>query len=322
MSSHIARLRALAVIVSAGVLTPSLAHGYVRYKTECGAPFYWPDKSHLITAYPNDLSAQMTSDQINTAVSGAAAAWSQDAGANACTYNVINIALSTDPTPVAEYDHKNSLIFRSTSWCAPTDVPPKCSYDPQALALTSLFVSKSGSTAGQIKDADVEVNALNFVWTDIAMMPNPNDQDLQNALTHEFGHFIGLDHTCWIAGSLPTDDAGAPIVPLDYMGNPVPECSNTLPASIRDTTMYPSAPPDDTSKRTIEDDDRLGLCSIYPAATGQPSAGSCPDSGPSCNCAVVPTGPGAVVGAGVLALGAVVFARRRRHRRQQRRSGS
>jgi MYXO-CTERM domain-containing protein len=321
MIPHIARLRALAVVVSAGVLVPSLAHGYVRYKTECGAPFYWPDKSHLITGYPNDMAGMMTSDQINTAAGGAAAAWSQDAGDNACTYNVINLALSTDATPVAEYDHKNSLIFRRTSWCAPTDVPPKCSYDPQALALTSLFVSRGGSTAGQIKDADVEVNALNFTWTDIVMNPSATtSQDLQNALTHEFGHFIGLDHTCWIAGSLPTDDAGAPIVPLDYMGNPVPECSNTLPLSIRETTMYPSAPPDDTSKRTIEADDRLGLCQIYPVSTGQPSAGSCPDS-TSCNCAVVPSGPGAVVGAGLLLLGAVVFARRRR-RRQQRRQRS
>ena len=61
-------------------------------------------------------------------------------------------------------------------------------------------------------------------------------QDLQNALTHEMGHLIGLDHTCW---SGPT--SGMPD-PLDNIGNPVPEC-NAASADVQATTMFPSASP-------------------------------------------------------------------------------
>jgi len=104
-------------------------------------------------------------------------------------------------TPVARYDYKNSLVFRTTTWCAPSDAAGTCSYDAAALAITSVFVNKKD---GHIRDADIEVNSKNFIWTDLDIDPTAHGkQDLQNALAHEMGHLVGLDHTCVPAGVEP-----------------------------------------------------------------------------------------------------------------------
>jgi hypothetical protein len=303
-----ARALALAAL-AAVVLAPLPARAYVRYKTDMDKAFFWPTISQTITGNPGDMNGMMTVPEVTNAVTAAAAAWSHNTAENACTYLEIMVVTSADPTPVAQFDSKNSLIFQRTSWCAATDVPPRCSYDPQALALTSVFVNPR---TGEIRDADIEVNALFFGWTDLDLHPAAStEQDLQNALTHELGHFIGLDHTCWLPGALPTDASGNPIIPTDYQDMPVPECSNSLPDSIRATTMFASAPAGDVSKRTLEADDRLGLCQIYPVdMPPQPPRDGCacaidPPAGGAPGVALVPT-------VTVAAAGALARARRRR----------
>ncbi|MFY3744297.1 matrixin family metalloprotease [Anaeromyxobacter sp. Red801] len=80
-------------------------------------------------------------------------------------------------------------------------------------------------------------------------------EDLQNTLTHEAGHFIGLAHPC---------DGKA--------------CPGT---SSPDVTMYPTAPPKEIQKRTLAADDVEGVCAIYTAAgpvqeiSGKKSGGGC-----------------------------------------------
>ena len=58
-------------------------------------------------------------------------------------------------------------------------------------------------------------------------------QDLQNTLTHESGHFIGLAHS------------------------PVPGA-----------TMNATTQPGETLKRSLAPDDAAGVCAIYPEASG------------------------------------------------------
>jgi hypothetical protein len=65
--------------------------------------------------------------------------------------------------------------------------------------------------------------------------------DLQNTVTHEAGHFLGLAHPCGA-------DVG-----VSCSGYP------------NDTTMYPTAISGETQKRTLADDDVSGICAIYPA---------------------------------------------------------
>jgi MYXO-CTERM domain-containing protein len=67
--------------------------------------------------------------------------------------------------------------------------------------------------------------------------------DLQNTLTHEIGHFLGLAHPC---GS----GSGSPEVP----------CTSTY----ADRTMYPFEVPGEIAKRTLAADDVAGICALYP----------------------------------------------------------
>ncbi|HEY2900323.1 MAG TPA: hypothetical protein VGL59_07095 [Polyangia bacterium] len=232
------------------------AHAYVRYITEVDKkPFQWMQSCVHLTGYPNqDDFPDMTSDQVLTAVTGAANAWSSVS--LSCTFLTIDVSLSSATAPMAIADNKSSLIFRHQDWCSPTDSPWTCSYDPSALAITSVFVQRS---TGRIQEADIEVNDRWFGWTDLDLFPeNTTRQDLQNALTHEMGHLIGLDHTCYTAGTNTTR-------PNDNNGNPVPDCDNA-PPEVQATTMFASAKPGDISKRTLEADDQQAVCDIYPLA--------------------------------------------------------
>ena len=280
-----------------GLATP--ADAYVRYKTKDGKNTYaWTTSFEPILCYPSgltsDAGAMLTADQIGDAATQAASAWTRrDPTLSACTYldvPVIVDAAAASPTrPIAKYDKKNLLVFRSDNWCSSdTDC-----YDPSALAITSVWARES---TGEIVDADIEVNAVNFVWADLVSMPSLGGgrQDLQNALTHEMGHFIGLDHTCW------SDPRVAQ--PTDYQGQPVPECA-TASDEVKATTMFASADAGDTSKRTLAPDDQLAVCDIYPLAADPMRdppgwVETCPDGGAPCTPKMVAGGGGGCAVAG------------------------
>ena len=280
------------------------AEAYVRYKAANGKLFQWSQTCVPMVLYPKDLVAMMTAAEIENAVDTSAAAWS--AGANPCTYLAISVVTSTDSTPRAMNDGKNVVIFRDSNWCKQTATgacDPNVPYDPAALALTSV---SAGTSSGIIKDADIEVNAFHFNWTDLVTHPElegTSYHDLQNAVTHEMGHVIGLDHTCYLQ----------PPAPLDQNGNPIPDCASASP-DVLATTMFPSANPGDVDKRTLAPDDVQGLCDIYPIAQ---DPNSCvPPSPPSGGCATASTAGSTAGLAGALALiVASVAARARRRRR-------
>ncbi len=255
----------LLACAAACVIAERPARAYVRYYTEAGAPFAWAEATLPLTAYVRDFDQEtMTADQVVGAVTSAAAAWS--AAQNDCTYLMLRPAISDDPPPRAVNDAHNALIFRNSSWCqlAP-DGSCEIDYDASALAFTWDTANKM---TGQIYDADIEVNLVDFEWADVVADPSRrDDMDLQNALTHEMGHFIGLDHTCFN----PLSSAAA-ARPRDNTGAPIPDC-NVASIEVQETTMYPSAMPGDTQKRTLSPDDQAGLCGIYPADRHPPADG-------------------------------------------------
>jgi hypothetical protein len=112
----------------------------------------------------------------------------------------------------------------------------QCFNDSQdALAFTYTTASKR---SGKIYDADIIINATKPVFFTTVDGPGCGSSppsyncvvyDLQNVLTHEIGHFIGLDHV-----EDPT------------------------------STMYPSAIPGELDKRSIDPDSAAGLCDTYP----------------------------------------------------------
>jgi hypothetical protein len=121
-------------------------------------------------------------------------------------------------------DYENRILWRDEGW--PEDV------SPDTLALTTIVYR---SASGQIVDADIDLNGA-FYWTDTDTA-GAIDRDVENTMTHELGHLLGLAHV---------DDAAA--------------------------TMYGMSPRGDTEKRTLDADDIAGLCFIYPLGQPTPEA--------------------------------------------------
>ncbi len=139
-----------------------------------------------------------------------------------CTMLRFNNQGTTDRTDVG-YDQANSgqninlIVWSFTNW----------PHEAAALALTTTTYMPS---TGVIVDADMEVNGQNFEWR-VLSEPDSQYTDIQNVVTHEAGHFIGLDHV---------NDPSA--------------------------TMYPTAPYGEISKRQLAQDDINGVCTIYPVS--------------------------------------------------------
>jgi len=209
-------------------------------------------------------------------------------------------------------DYRNRLIFRQGTWCS--DPPPKdgSCYDSNALAITSVFQIKS---TGEIVDADLEVNAATYTWGDFVGHPEQfefNTHDFQGAVTHEFGHVIGLDHTCYTPGTR-ADGTLIPR-PVDNNGNLVPDCTADNPPLITQATMYVSVatPSAEVELRSLSPDDVQGACDIYLFASNfvclppsRPTSGS-----GGCSYAAQP-GPGSIASVLMLFAMAMVVRRRR-----------
>lgn len=167
------------------------------------------------------------------------------------------------------FDGINVIQFREDRWCRPAaGADPEICHDPAAAALTFLTFGLSDGRDGAILDADIEINGVDFGLV-VEGQGNTGAScvaDLENTLTHEIGHLLGLDHTCY---------DGVGVRPSDDQGQPIPTCfpESQLPASIRDATMYNFQDCGETKKITLEADDVDGVCAAYPA--GDAPGGEC-----------------------------------------------
>jgi hypothetical protein len=273
----------LATLGSWALATP--AHAYVRYQiikngTLSGVFEQWKQTCVPLVVYPTDLASEMTSDEVVGAATAAADAWSQ---ANISgTFLDVQMNTSLDVTPATGQDNFHDIVFKNP-WCDPGDTTCQI----EALAITSVW---AGQTSGTIVDADIEVNAQYDFWTDLVTHPATGKQDLQNALTHEMGHLIGLDHNCYTPGS-------DPVHMVDNTGVLVPSCLGA-DADVQNDVMYTKADPGDTSKRTLKPDDIQAVLDIYPLAKNPhvcPAVGEAvklTTSSGGCGCTVDSTGGG------------------------------
>jgi hypothetical protein len=292
------RLALSFAVMAATLAVAGDARAYVRTRSEDHKwDLIWPNPRVTMTVRTGG-ALPLSIDDLVGAATRAAATWSAAANDTSVDYTVVT---STE-TPVGTMcDHENTISFRNADW------DPALGYAQDALALTTVW-----SQGGAILDADTEINGTdpNFMW---AILPdNPMtassspDIDLQNALTHELGHVIGLNHPCYLGEASDPPDH-------DDKGNPVLSCSDpSLPPAVKDATMYPSSLPGLINERTLSDDERLALHDLYPAGRAPVVEGATGSGG----CAVAEADDATSRG-GVLALGClgVALARRRQRRR-------
>lgn len=185
------------------------ASAYELKRTDSGASIRWtrmPVSYHIADQGARDLGKAATT----TAVQRSLASWSSTSGAR---ISVRSMGATSKPigfVPGAE--NQNTIAFGRDAWA----------FEPEALAMT---ITAYRRDTGELVDADIIVNERHFTWGDA----DPSRNDLQNALTHEVGHFLGLAHS---------DDPEA--------------------------TMYASAVRGETAKRTLSDDDVAGARALYP----------------------------------------------------------
>jgi hypothetical protein len=149
-------------------------------------------------------------------------------------------------------DNHNTIVFRTTSCSRVAPAGHACWSEETCMNLfdcwewnantIALTTATYDLTSGRIFDTDVEFNSHSFVFTTVDSPPclSPTFHqgcvatDVQNTMTHEAGHVIGLDHT-----------------------------------SRSGSTMNPGAPSGEISKRVIDPDSRSFVCDAYPK--GKPS---------------------------------------------------
>jgi hypothetical protein len=293
-------LAALAAVAVSSLLAAP-ADAYVRTRSEDGMfDVIWPDPNVTLTVVTGG-STPIPTDGFVAAATSAAATWSDPALGSSVAFTVVT---SPDTPSAPAYDHVNTIAFRTASWDPPH-------YLPGELALTTVW-----TIGGRIVDTDTEINAVepDITW---GLLPDDpvmaetfsNEVDLQNALTHELGHVLGLDHPCYLGNTPPPFE-------MTNKGGPVPSCSDpNLPDSVRMATMYPSANRGSISERLLSDDEKLALHDLYPAGLA-PVVETAPSGGCDIGDAAAPLGGPATPLGGAFATAllatAILSARRRR----------
>ncbi len=276
-----------------------------------GPPLYRLSSCETVTIYLNGFT-DMTSDEVAKSIGAAAATWGPDQvtcpaatgdGGNGHPYFQIIPQLSTGGAApgVVDQDGKNSIIFvtSASDW-------EMIGAPAEALAFTSVYKEPDG----RIVEADIDINATDptlISWANLdpgAPSGNGIDRfDLQTVMTHEFGHFLGLSHTC--DSGIPGDNGDAPLTG-------VPPCSSASPEAAIAAVMYYEIEPNSIAKRLLTADDAAGVCAIYPPDM---DPHSCTQNTPDDGCGCTTAGNGLGWGASTaLAALALVVARRRRRR--------
>ena len=289
------RLVALALVLGA---LP--AHAWKRSVNSGGMCLWWSTRGHSF-----QIDAAGTPDVVGdaafTAIRKSFATWGQVS----CSDLVFpDLGLSENPADrVVGYFpgqvNRNLVLFRIKNCQAAGVVPANDSclsqggcgnkYDcwDHGDSVIATTTTTSNRYTGQISDTDIELNdapapdGSKFLFTavDGPTCTSPPQTgcvsiDIENTVTHEAGHSIGLDHS------------------------PDPTA-----------TMYATAPVGEVSKRQIGTDDRNGICAIYPL--GQRTVTCLADpitltsvgsSNGGCGCSHGQTGPGAALGTLLLLL--------------------
>jgi len=175
-----------------------MAFAFETTQTATGADMVWTLVPIDYTVNLQGLPPELDRKGISTAIDRSFLAWERVEGA--------------DVAFVWSGDSANEVHWDS-AW----------PYDPDVMALTSTWATDSGVLLA----FDVAINGQGGGWT-----LDASGRDLQNAMTHEVGHVLGLAHN----GAEP------------------------------EATMFPTTVIGETSKRDLHEDDEAGVRYLYPQA--------------------------------------------------------
>jgi hypothetical protein len=252
-------------LLLAGLLAGAPASAYVRSTSKSGVPLRWEGTSCVDLRPDAKGSADLPVSAVLGAIERAAGNW--EAAAGACSY--IRFVMR-EPARVSPRDRPPGVMegviiyWLEQGWL---DDPARTS---DMLALTNvMYLDKPGKPDdGVITRADMAVNGELYRWTTTGAA---GAMDVENTITHELGHVLGLEHPCY---------ERTPPAQRDDQGRPVPACSAVTDPDLVLATMFPTAVPGQTTRRHPTAAEGAAICAIYPTASDParceaPSAGGC-----------------------------------------------
>jgi hypothetical protein len=242
--------------VTSKVLLALVLSQYVRSKVDDALPnsscLFWLENT-TIEYRQNQLGNPETGDSVFAAANAAVATW--QAQLESCG----NLTFHEGPrtaTRTVGYtgtgSDENVILYRQVKctekvpsadqcWQADTCGSKYDCWDHSAGAI-AITTTSFHPTSGRLYDADIELNTPGYIFSTVdspvCVAPNYKptcvSTDVQNTLTHELGHVLGLGHIN-VAGS----------------------------------TMAPRADPGELSKRILDPGTKQFVCDVYPK--GKPS---------------------------------------------------
>lgn len=278
----------LPAVLLSGLLLGQSAPQYVRTKTNDATHcFRWPVSAGTrgrVTFVQSTTGDQALGNGAFDAVSRSAQTW--ETQLQACgDLDLDEGARSSSRTIgyLSGGSNENLVLYR-TRLCTtvvPTGDPcfsaGTCgnTYDcwDHSSTIVALTTSSYIQATGELVDADVEMNAATAFPTVVDSPPCPAGSlstscvanDVQNAMTHEFGHVLGLAHA--------------------------PDPSST---------MYANEPIGETSKRVLDAGSKQFVCDVYPQGHASIDCASSSGGSSSSGCSSTATGGGLVPGLALL----------------------
>ncbi|MFZ5469488.1 MAG: myxosortase-dependent metalloprotease, MXAN_2677/MXAN_2678 family [Myxococcota bacterium] len=231
---------------------------YVRSRVTNADPdshcLWWREETNIEFRQHQRGNDETTGDTEFAAVSAAFASWlavMNGCGSLRFTEGPRTTLTSIGHDPLSE-SNENIVLFRTRMCTDLVGSSDQCWRDDDCMNQYDCWAYARGTIAltttvfdpqsGRVLGGDFELNSVSFIFTTVDAPPCVSPvfnqscvaTDVQNTMTHEIGHLLGLDHT------------------------PAPG-----------STMNASAPAGETSKRAIDPGSQQFICDTYPP--GKPS---------------------------------------------------
>lgn len=212
----------------------SATRSYTRNRTdgsngEGSGPFLFWDPRYFPIPYYLSAPAFANLAKFATAIDASVNAWSAPSDVK-----LSFLAMGCSSILRNANDGINSIILIADVW----------PFDTDAIAITrNFYVADDSNLAGMILDSDILLNSVDHAFT---TTNETGKHDVQNIVTHEVGHFIGLGHET----------------------NPIDT----------DATMYAVASANEFNKRVLHPSDLAGLRAAYSGVATKPPVTRSTDS--------------------------------------------
>jgi hypothetical protein len=200
------------------------AAAYAIKKTDSGEPVRWR-REEVVLRFDRSLELLGELEEVEAMLESALGEWEETGLLD------FDFGISETSGALSEYqirgDRHNDVLALGEEW----------PFDERASAVTILVYD---ARSGDIIEADILFNATRYLWN-LEERAGREYVDLSDTATHEFGHFLGLDHS-----------------------------------EVRDATMFEESPLGGIARRTLHSDDRVALEILYdPSLTEDMTSQGC-----------------------------------------------